>query len=212
MIIELLLFKDKLDLMNYIYSLHVLTTYENIIKTHFDKQIIITKNVSGYIAYDLNNKIKNKNKKIKDNKDIKTILILDKNDNKWAEATPLNRIEIEQAMNPFDENDYKVIIGFMGYTIKNTDLAFKTTDLSKNRNTGAICSQANKELNLVKINSIVKENDTDADKYNKHSFKNHELCVFAEIILRYFDEINRNDRKWFLTPEMAIYHNLYTIF
>ena len=38
-----------------------------------------------------------------------------------------------------------------------------------------------------------------------------ELCVLQEFILRYFDKIRRNDKKWFFTPEMAIYHKLYTI-
>ena len=41
---------------------------------------------------------------------------------------------------------------------------------------------------------------------------NIELCVLKEIILRYFNITERNNKKWFLTPEMAIYHKLYTIF
>ena len=38
-----------------------------------------------------------------------------------------------------------------------------------------------------------------------------ELCVIQEFILRYFDLIKRDDKKWFLSPEMAIFHKLYTV-
>ena len=39
-----------------------------------------------------------------------------------------------------------------------------------------------------------------------------ELCVLQEFILRYFNTIKRDDKKWFLSPEMAIWHKLYTVF
>jgi len=38
-----------------------------------------------------------------------------------------------------------------------------------------------------------------------------ELCVMQEFVLRFFDRIRKNDKKWFLSPEMALYHKLYTI-
>ena len=98
--------------------------------------------------------------------------------------------------------------------------------LSK-RDTGARCDQAGKNKNLAKLNEIIGE-----DKYTIESTKaikdedgniiqeamgNIELCVLEEFILRYFnvdgkDGKGQNGKKWFLTPEMAIYHKLYTIF
>jgi hypothetical protein len=38
-----------------------------------------------------------------------------------------------------------------------------------------------------------------------------ELCVMQEFVLRFFDRIRKNDKKWFLSPEMALYHKLYII-
>ena len=35
--------------------------------------------------------------------------------------------------------------------------------------------------------------------------------VLEEILLRYFNKIKKNNKKWFLTPEMAIYYKLYTV-
>jgi hypothetical protein len=41
---------------------------------------------------------------------------------------------------------------------------------------------------------------------------NVELCVLQEFILRYFNAIKKDKYKWFLTPELAIWHKLYKIF
>jgi hypothetical protein len=54
--IELLLFEEKLDLMNYIYSLKEITenTIEFYIKDYFERKSISTKNFSAIILYNLN--------------------------------------------------------------------------------------------------------------------------------------------------------------
>ncbi|MFN9953910.1 MAG: hypothetical protein ACK55I_12495, partial [bacterium] len=41
---------------------------------------------------------------------------------------------------------------------------------------------------------------------------NEELCVLEEFILRYFNMVKHDDKRWFFTPEMAIYHGLYKVF
>jgi ribosomal protein L12E/L44/L45/RPP1/RPP2 len=229
-IIELLLFKDKMDLMNYIYSLEVYhvakddnieSIVKSFVKSYFDQQTINTTSGIAYMNYDLNKKPKkDKSKKDKSkeedeyNKDIKTFFILSKENNKqWVEAEPLDIVEINKTIKKlnltFNKTEYNSIIGFMGYTKGNKDILFKTKDLTEKRNTGAICSQAIKNVNLKKLNESIIGDKT---KYNEKSFNNFELCVFMEIILRYFNKISHNNKKWFLTPEMAIYYNLYTIF
>ena len=39
-----------------------------------------------------------------------------------------------------------------------------------------------------------------------------ELCVYQELLLRFFNTIQKNNKKWFLIPEMAIWHKIYTVF
>ena len=122
----------------------------------------------------------------------------------------------------FNKNDYNQIIGFIGYKKGNKDLAFKTKDMNSARDTGAICEDATKDKNLTKINNIIGE-----EKYTIQSTKavkdkdgniiqeaigNTELCVFEEFILRYFNFIEENNKKWVLTPEMAIYNKVYKVF
>ena len=90
------------------------------------------------------------------------------------------------------------------------------------RDTGARCDEAGKSKTLQILNKIVGEerytNEStkaikDIDKNIIQEAVGHtELCVLEEFLLRYFNEIRRDDKKWFLTPEMAIFYKLYKIF
>ena len=118
--------------------------------------------------------------------------------------------------------EYNKIIGFIGYEKSNKYLVFKTKDLTAKRDTGARCDEAGKEKTMKKLNEILGE-----DKYTNETTKMQkdssgtvireatgqiELCVMQEFILRFFEIIKKDNKKWFLTPELAIYFKLYTIF
>lgn len=212
-IIELLSFEDKINVMNYIYSLKTILqdSFERYAKDYFEKNSIITKNFLVFITFRLNKRM---------------IMILN-DKNKWVEASPEEQREIAASKETkeflaFNPSDYNTIIGFIGYEKGNKDLAFKTKNMTSKRDTGARCDQATKNKNLTKLNEIVGE-----EKYTIESTKaikdedgnviqesmgNVELCVLEEFILRYFNAVEKNSKKWFFTPEMAIYHKLYTIF
>jgi hypothetical protein len=154
------------------------------------------------------------------------IVILDK-DNKWIQAEPEDQREIAGLKKvkdflAFSAEDYNKIIVFIGYEKSNRYLIFKTKDMGSKRDTGARCSDATKAKNLTKINEILGE-----DKYTNETTKavkdadgnvtveavgNVELCVLQEFILRYFNTIKKDGKKWFFTPEMALWHKLYTIY
>jgi hypothetical protein len=121
----------------------------------------------------------------------------------------------------FKVSDYNSIVGFIGYEKNNHFLIFKTKDMLSSRDTGARCDEAGKTKTMQMLNKILGE-----DKYTKENTKiqkdddknvvqeaigHVELCIIQEFILRYFDRIKKNDKKWFLTPEMALYFKLYTI-
>ena len=122
----------------------------------------------------------------------------------------------------FNKNDYNQVVGFIGYKKGNKYMAFKTKDMNSKRDTGAICEDATKDKNLTKLNNIIGE-----EKYTIQSTKavkdkdgniiqeplgNTELCVLKEFIIRYFNAVDKDNKKYCLTPEMAIYHKLYTVF
>jgi len=213
--IELLLFQEKVDLMNYIYSLENLNTnsVEFMIKQYFErKSITIMKNTKEAIILCDLDKIK--------------IMMLDKN-NRWVEAEPEDKREFEetkevkQILN-FQISDYNKIVGFIGYEKNNKYLIFKTKDMLSKRDTGARCDESGKNKTLTMINTILgeekytKENTRilkdSSGKVTQEAIGQVELCIIQEFILRYFDKIQRDNKKWFLTPEMAIYYKLYTMF
>jgi hypothetical protein len=153
------------------------------------------------------------------------IMILE--DNKWVEAGSEDQREIATSPETkkflaLNKDEYNKLVGFIGYLKGNAGLAFKTKNMNSTRDTGAICKNAGKSKNLAILNEIVGEN-----KYTIESTKavkdedgnivyeavgNDELCVLEEFILRYFNEVKHDDKKWFFTPEMAIYHGLYKVF
>jgi hypothetical protein len=119
------------------------------------------------------------------------------------------------------KSKFNKYVGFIGYKKNNTVLVFKSKDMDSSRDTGATCEEAGKDKSIQKLNGILGE-----EKYTKENTKAQkdadgnivqeaigqiELCVLQEFILRYFNVIKKNGKKWFLTPELAIGHKLYKI-
>ena len=80
-------------------------------------------------------------------------------------------------------------------------MVFKVKELEQKRNKGARCDQAKKSRTiqiLTEINAIEFIND---------DFSRKELCVLQEFILRYFNKIKKDKKKWFFTPIEAIFFN-----
>ena len=227
--IELLLFEDKINVMNYIYSLDSIAklSLERYIKNYFEENTISTSNFTIFIAYKLNKKmimiLNEKNKWVEaDLEEQREIVLSLKNIlKKPKEENPHLYEQVDSLLN-FTEKSYNEIVGFIGYEKGNKDFAFKTKNMNSKRDTGARCDQATKNKNLTKLNEIVGE-----EKYTNENTKavkdedgniiqeamgNIELCVLEEFFLRFFNADKKNGKKWFFTPEMAIYHKLYQVF
>jgi hypothetical protein len=152
------------------------------------------------------------------------IMILDEN-NQWIEAEPEDQREIAltktvKDLLTFNANDYNKIIGFIGYEKSNRYLVFKTKDITSKRDTGARCDESGKSKTMKLLNDILRE-----EKYTKENTKmqkqdgeiiieavgQSELCVLQEFLLRYFNVIKKEGKKWFLTPEFALWFKMYLI-
>jgi len=225
-IVETLLFNEKLELMNYIYSLENIEkgTFEEFIRKYFDKNILVVNNSQIYIMYKLNKKM---------------VMVLENNE--WKETEPEDEREINEELKKILKNkeknenmyvkvkelldlnidDCNEFVGFIGYEKDNKNLIFKTKNMTSNRDTGAICSQAGKIKTMNLLNKIIGEekytNETtkivkEGNKIIQQALGEQQLCVLQEFILRYFNTIKKDGKKWFLTPEAAISNKLYTIF
>ena len=210
--LELLLYDEKLEVMNYLYSLDNIQngTFEWFAKDYFVSNSITTKKFTVFIMYKLKKRM---------------IMILNQN-NKWILAEPEDEREIAATKEAkeylsFNIEKYNKIVGFIGYEKSNRFLVFKTKDIQSKRDTGARCDESGKIKTIQRLNEIVGE-----EKFTKENTKaikekgevvseavgHVELCVLEEFILRYFNTIKKNNKNWFLTPEMAIWHKLYTVY
>jgi len=213
-ILDFLNFKDKVNAMNYLYSLDnpKKNTFEWFAKKYFNQQIIIEKKLKAIIFYDFN---------------VRKTMILNK-DNIWEVAEPEDELEIDNSKEGkkvlnFSIDNYKIpdgIIGFIGYKKNSTNFTFKTKDVFSSRDTGATCIEAGKSKTIVILNKIV-----GSEKYTKENTKlikddegnviqeatgETELCVLQEFILRKKNLHSSNKNLWFLTPDMAIHYKIYT--
>ena len=147
--------------------------------------------------------------------------------NIWVEAEPEDYREINMSKNMkeflmFNVENYNKIIGFIGYGKNNSYMVFKTKVIAAKRDTGARCDESGKIKTIQKLNEILGETkytteNTRAKKDEEgnvisDAIGHVELCVLQEFILRYFNAIQKDGKKWFLTPEMALIHKLYTVF
>ena len=216
-ILELLLFDDKIDIMNYLYSLDKpkKMTFEWFAKKYFEKHIILVKKIRAIILYDFN---------------VRKTMILNK-DNIWELAEPEDEYEIDnsreaQKILNFNIDEYSNtrlsngIIGFIGYKKKSKTLLFKTKDVFSSRDTGATCIESGKSKTLALLNKIVgseeytKENTKlikdDDGNIIQDAVNENELCVLQEFILRKYNKDKKDEKFWFLTPDMAIHYKIYT--
>jgi hypothetical protein len=208
--IEMLLFEDKLELMNYIYSLDSQEIQEYspewYIKKYIVQNTITTNEGQIFLMYKLNEQ---------------KIMILQ--EGKWEEIRKSKKETInEKLKEKLKLGKTNDIIGFIGYTKDNTSLTFKTKeskDMFSKRNNGARCDESGKANIIKKLNKILGE-----EKYTSENTKKQNsaigdkgLCIIQEFILRYFQSIKKDkknkkdDKKWFLTPELALFHEIYTI-
>ena len=220
-IIELLLFNKKIILMNYLYSLETIKpkSFEWYAKEYFDRISIITKKIHAIVLFDLSKRM---------------IMKLNKN-NKWVETEPEDWREIAvtktaKEMLTFEKDKYSNIIGFIGFEKSNSYLVFKTRDYDSPKKkkksteskfiTGARCDEEGKDTTMEKINRILgvekyTKANTQLEKLNgtvvREAVSHNELCVLQEFILRYYNRVKREGLYWFLTPEMALYHQIYRI-
>jgi hypothetical protein len=195
-IVDLLLYKEKVELLNYLYSLEVIqeNSLEKMMKDYFDSQIITTRRLVGIILFAV---------------DKRKIMIYNKITKKWSDAEPEDEIEIANAAaEKFkipEGIQFNTIVGFIDNEKSNRYLVFKTKQTDAKRNTGARCDEAVKAKKLQILNMIV-----GSEKYTKDSTKGMvqaELCSLQEFLLRYYNKIRKNNKLWFFNFELAKLYN-----
>lgn len=192
-ILENLVFEDTKRILRYIYFTKKdnLSEIDRKIKTYYDNIIMNNKDVTGIIYP-------------KDNKQI----LLVKGDTDWSNgqqedytdlAPELKRIII-QPLRKFSN-----YVGFIG-NFKNEYNIFKVKNMTDSRSKGSRCDQSGKSNATKLLNTIISE-----AKYTPTNTKNRnklEFCVLQEMYLRFYDKINKDEKRWFLNPSEMIINNI----
>jgi hypothetical protein len=194
-ILDLLLYEDKLQLLNYITKLQMVDemSFEYKIKSYFDKNIIKGAGLTAIIMY---------------NKDDRKLLILNTDDT-WVDAEREDQKDLSNAIKEkytINASQFNQYVGFIGYETTNKYLVFKVKDNLAKRTLGARCDQATKAKNIVLSNKIVGIDD----KYTKDNIKpltDSSVCCLQELLMRHYNSRERNGKIWFLDHTNAKLHN-----
>jgi hypothetical protein len=185
-IIDLLLFDEKVEIMNYIYSLKIITpnSLPYFIKQYFDKKLIVTKRFTGIILF--------KQEKIK---------IMKLQNSKWVNANTQDEKDVLiEFQKTYKKRINNRIVGFIGFDNKKQYLVYKIKETDLKRNTGSRCDESNKTKKLSLLNEIV-----GYEKYTKENTKGmvqFELCSLLELLMRHKNKTA--EKLWFMDFEMAL--------
>jgi hypothetical protein len=189
-LVDMLVYKDKLTLINLIYQETSFETdsFTYMIKEYLDSMLIQTNRDIMIILYE--------------NEEMKTWLF---KNNKWVLGGPEDEIDAKNIFETKLEKENREInnmIGFMGYEQKNDYMIFKVKEMDKKRTTGARCDEAPKSKRLTTLNLIIGE-----ERYNKENTKKmvqQQLCCLQEFLCRYYNQIDKHDNYWFFNYEKSM--------
>ena len=192
-LVDTLLFNEKVNLMNYIYSFDELeeNSLAHYIKKYLDSKIIRTKRLTSIILFSADK--------------IHVMILKGK---KWfkAEAEDEREVAIETAKTlDFTKFEVNNIIGFIGLEVKNRYLIFKVKDMEAKRNTGARCDESSKSRKIAILTELMGEQLF--EKYTNGTTKGMvqpELCSLEEMLFRYYNKSKKNNKVWFFDFESAM--------
>jgi len=192
-LVDMLLFNEKVSLMNYIYSFDSFdeNVLEYYIKRYLDSKIIRTKRITSIILFSADK--------------IHVMILKGK---KWIKAEPEDEREVAiETAKTLDFTKFEVnnIIGFIGLEVKNRYLVFKVKDMEAKRNTGARCDESSKPRKITVLTELMGEQLF--EKYTNGTTKGMvqaELCSLEEFLFRYYNKTKKNNKLWFFDFESAM--------
>lgn len=192
-IVEMNLFDNLINILDYLYFTPMLNLFETKIKKYFDKYILEDRGITGLLLPGWDPKSK---------KSIEKLVIKDDDKMKWKLAQPEDLKDllpkIKEIIIP--KSNVNNIFGFIA-NFKNNLMVFKVKD--KPSNSGARCDQGAK-LTANKLNLIL-----GSEKYTEAIIKKKSaayLCVLQEFLLRVNNYNKVDGKNWFLNPVEIIFY------
>ena len=188
--LEMLNYDNTIELLNYLFFEETLSEFEVLLKDYYKNIIIEKNNLKGIIL----NRDGNKN------------LVIMKKDN-WEEGESEDYEDLKQQLNMLNiQNEFlSEYVGFIAYFSEIT-YVFKVKNLNDTRSKGARCDQSGKANSLTLLNKLL-----GSEQYSIQNTKGRnqiEFCVLQEFILRYFNYMKKDNKRWFLNIGEALYTNI----
>jgi len=192
-ILDNLVFENQKKLLNYIYFKQgELAEMELLIKSYYDKMLLENKGITGIIL---------------PNNDKQFLLMKDNTSGSWKTGQQEDYTDLASALKKIliPATNYNQYVGFIVMFKKEYNI-FKVKNMEDKRSKGARCDQSAKSEAINLLNTIIGEN-----KYTTENTKGRnklEFCIIQEMYMRYFDKINKNNKRWFLSPSEASINNI----
>lgn len=124
-----------------------------------------------------------------------------------AKPTDIDDFREELQKKILDISQISDFVGFMMAINKSGMIIFKTKNMLDKRSRGARCDQAGKKTQLKILNQIYGETEKYTSSNSKDS-KIPQLCSEQEFLLRYYDGIRKDGKKWFFNYENALFNKI----
>ena len=212
-IIDNLGYGDKVKLLEYIYSLETINqnSIEWNIRDYFETNNSFTKGSSQYVFLYEGDSILKIFKIIPNGIELLSDYEIN---TKLSKTDEFNQLKLTSSVNK------SFIMGFYSFEKSNSNYVFKLKEMksTKDRDTGARCGASFKNVIMRQLNEImddvifteenVKLIKDDKGNVIQDKVTRPELCIFAELVLRYFEKIKKNEERWFLTIDSASLSNI----
>ena len=193
-IIESLNHKNKVSLLNFIYQKNTLDKDSEPLSEVF----LLSKQYFEF--YEIENEDDIYMLLLTDN-NVATVFIFDSDKQNFVRALPsqIKNISEHLVRRNIKREQVNDIIGFM--TLFKGDFnIFKTKNMTGKRNSGMRCDQSGKASALQIISLLLDDPSVTSDPERK-KLNVIQLCSEQEFILRNYDEIKKDGKRWFLAPE-----------
>jgi len=125
----------------------------------------------------------------------------------WKEAAPEDYRIFSRQLDAF-KVDYTKLNNLIGFTntFKNREMVFKLKDLRQTRNNiGARCGDSTTRADAIKLLNTLLERNVYT---NKTEIRMISFCVIIETLMRYYTDINKNGKIYYLSPEKTIINDI----
>jgi hypothetical protein len=126
---------------------------------------------------------------------------------RWKEAAPEDYRIFSRQLDAYKVDYTKLnnLVGFVN-TFKNREMVFKLKDLRQTRNNiGARCGDSTTRADAIKLLNTLLERNVYT---NKTDIRMISFCVIIETLMRYYTDINKDGKIYYLTPEKTIINDI----